>query len=46
MNPRLMTLNGVGAATAGQVLVTAGEKTDRLHSEPAFAWLCIREPMT
>lgn len=40
INPELIARNGVGADAAGQLLVTAGQNTDRLHSEAAFAMLC------
>ncbi len=45
INPALLPLNGVGADVAGQLLVTAGENTDRLHSEAAFAMLCGVAPI-
>jgi transposase len=45
INPALLTLNGVGADIAGQLLVTAGENTDRLRSEAAFAMLCGVAPI-
>ncbi|TKJ32438.1 IS110 family transposase [Blastococcus sp. CCUG 61487] len=45
INPDLMARNGVGADVAGQLLVTAGQNTDRLHSEPAFAMLCGAAPI-
>ena len=45
INPSLLALNGVGADVAGQLLVTAGENTDRLHSEAAFAMLCGVAPI-
>ncbi|WP_409333309.1 IS110 family transposase [Trujillonella humicola] len=45
INPDLMARTGVGADVAGQLLVTAGENTDRLHSEPAFAMLCGAAPI-
>jgi transposase len=45
INPQLMACTGVGADTAGQLLVTAGQNTDRLHSEPAFAMLCGVAPI-
>jgi len=45
LNPALLALNGVGPDTAGQLLVTAGENTDRLHSEAAFAMLCGAAPI-
>lgn len=45
INPALLDLNGLGADTAGQLLVTAGENTDRLRSEAAFAMLCGASPI-
>ena len=45
INPDLLDLNGVGADVAGQLLVTAGENTDRLRSEAAFAMLCGVAPI-
>jgi transposase len=45
INPRLTTLNGIGPDVAGQLLVTAGDNPDRLHSEAAFAMLCGAAPL-
>jgi len=45
INPALVAVNGVGADTAGQLLVTAGENHDRLASEAAFAMLCGVAPI-
>jgi transposase len=45
INPALLTLNGVGPDSAGQLLVTAGQNTDRLRSEGAFAMLCGVAPI-
>jgi transposase len=45
INPGLIARNGVGADVAGQLLVTAGQNADRLHSEPAFAMLCGAAPI-
>lgn len=45
INPDLLALNGVGADVAGQLLVTAGENTERIHSEAAFAMLCGAAPI-
>ena len=36
---------GVGPESAGQLLVTAGDNPDRLHSEAAFAALCGASPI-
>lgn len=38
--PQLLELHGVGVEIAGQFLVTAGDNTDRIRSEAAFAKLC------
>ncbi len=43
--PRLVALLGVGPEVAGQLLVTAGDNPDRLHSEAAFAHLCGVAPL-
>jgi transposase len=43
--PRLCALPGVGPEVAGQLLVTAGDNPDRLHSEAAFAHLCGAAPI-
>lgn len=45
INPDLLTHTGVGADVAGQLLVTAGQNADRLHSEAAFAMLCGVAPV-
>lgn len=45
INPDLLALNGVGADVAGQLLVTAGENTERIRSEAAFAMLCGAAPI-
>jgi transposase len=45
INPRLLEFKGVGPDVAGQLLVTAGENTDRLRSEAAFAMLCGVAPL-
>lgn len=45
INPKLLACTGVGADVAGQLLVTAGQNADRLHSEPAFAMLCGVAPI-
>ena len=42
---RLITLPGVGTEVAGQILITAGDNPDRLHSEAAFAHLCGVAPI-
>ncbi|MCK9932777.1 transposase [Frankia sp. Mgl5] len=38
-------MNGVGADSAGQLLVSAGDNPDRLRSEAAFAMLCGVAPL-
>jgi len=38
--PELVQLHGVGVEIAGQFLVTAGDNTNRIHNEAAFAKLC------
>lgn len=43
--PRLLALPGVGVEVAGQLLTTAGDNPDRLHSEAAFAHLCGVAPI-
>lgn len=45
INPDLLELTGVGPEVAGQLLVTAGQNSDRLHSEAAFAMLCGVAPL-
>ena len=43
--PQLLAVNGVGADSAGQLLVTAGDNPHRLRSEAAFAMLCGVAPL-
>ena len=43
--PDLLKLEGVGTASAGELLVTAGENPDRLRSEASFAKLCGACPL-
>ena len=43
--PDLLKLEGVGFASAGELLVTAGENPDRLRSEASFAMLCGARPL-
>lgn len=43
--PNLVALNGVGTDVAGQLLVTAGDNPQRLHSDAAFAHLCGVAPI-
>ncbi len=41
----LLTLCGVGVEVAGQLLTSAGDNPERLHSEAAFAHLCGVAPI-
>lgn len=43
--PQLLALFGVGVEIAGQLLVTAGDNPDRLHTEAAFAHLAGVAPV-
>lgn len=43
--PSLLARPGVGTDVAGQLLVTAGDNPDRLHSPAAFAHLCGVAPI-
>jgi transposase len=43
--PSLLALMGVGVEVAAQLLTTAGDNPDRLHSEAAFAHLCGVAPL-
>lgn len=45
INPALLEVSGVGPDVAGQLLVTAGQNTDRLRSPAAFAALCGAAPL-
>lgn len=45
INPALVAMKGIGTEVAGQLLVTAGENVDRLHSDAAFAMLCGVAPI-
>ncbi len=45
INPALLDLPGVGPEIAGQLLVTAGQNPQRIHSEAAFAMLCGVAPI-
>jgi transposase len=42
--PRTTALHGLGTDTTGQLLITAGNNPDRLHTEPAFATLTGTAP--
>jgi transposase len=44
-NPALMATPGVGPAVAAQLLITAGNNPDRLHTEASFAALCGVAPV-
>lgn len=44
-NPGLAAARGVGTITAAQLLITAGDNPERLHSEAAFAALCGASPI-
>ncbi len=43
--PNLLAVNGVGTEAAGQLLITAGQNTDRLKSEASLARLCGVAPI-
>jgi transposase len=43
--PRTVALFGVGTQCAGQLLISAGQNIERLHSEAAFAKLCAAAPI-
>jgi transposase len=43
--PRTVRLFGVGTQAASQLLITAGQNIDRLHSEAAFAKICGAAPI-
>jgi transposase len=43
--PRTTALLGISTSHAGQLLITAGQNIDRLHSESAFAALCGANPI-
>lgn len=43
--PGLLARPGIGPVCAAQLLVTAGDNPDRLHSEAAFAALCGVSPV-
>uniref|UniRef100_UPI003D7E7139 IS110 family transposase n=1 Tax=Kineococcus sp. SYSU DK007 TaxID=3383128 RepID=UPI003D7E7139 len=45
ISPALLTVKGIGPDVAGQLLVTAGQNSERLHSEAAFAMLCGAAPL-
>lgn len=44
-SPELAATYGIGTTTAAQLLVTAGDNPQRLHSEAAFAALCGASPI-
>lgn len=43
--PALVTRNSIGHASAAQLLLTAGDNSERLHSEASFAALCGVSPI-
>jgi transposase len=43
--PQLLDRTGIGIEVAGQLLVTAGDNTQRLRSEASFAMLCGVAPL-
>ena len=43
--PGLLARPGIGPVCAAQLLVTAGDNPDRLHSQAAFAALCGVSPV-
>lgn len=43
--PGLLARPGLGPDTTAQLLITAGDNPDRLHSEAAFAHLCGVSPI-
>lgn len=43
--PELVALPGIGTETAAQLLITAGDNSDRLRSEASFAHLCAAAPV-
>lgn len=45
INPDLLAVHGIGPDTAAQLLVTAGDNPERLHSEAAFSMLCGVAPL-
>jgi transposase len=44
-NPRMLQVHGVGPEVAAQLLTTAGDNPQRLHSDAAFAMLCGAAPL-
>lgn len=44
-NPAIVQVRGIQAITAAQLLITAGDNPDRIHSEAAFAMLCGAAPI-
>lgn len=43
--PALVTRNSIGHVSAAQLLLTAGDNSERLHSEASFAALCGVSPV-
>lgn len=44
-NPAMLQIHGIATVTAAQLLITAGDNPDRIHSEAAFAMLCGAAPI-
>jgi hypothetical protein len=44
-SPRLLELQAIGVDHAGQLLITAGQRPERLRGEAAFAHLCGAAPI-
>jgi transposase len=44
-NPGLLQVHGIGPEVAAQLLTTAGDNPQRLHSDAAFAMLCGAAPL-
>jgi len=44
-NPALLSIKGVGAVLAAQLLITAGDNPERLRSSSSFAALCGTAPI-
>lgn len=43
--PKTLQLLGVGPVHAAQMIITAGQNIERLHSETAFAHMCAADPI-
>ena len=44
-NPAMLQTHGIATITAAQLLITAGDNPERIHSEAAFAMLCGTAPI-